>query len=192
MAALDKDQLLTIFLGDIKRIAKETIRQKDTVEEAVEYLTFRFLTLIDGMGADETPSPITLVVDATPTEEIAEKEEEDYGDWVYEPTAINLDCYLHDMLADLEIVPKSFYPSILSRYRKIIEEKGDRLPTVESSYATKAHLLSMLDTLSEFNSTQSHSKRHRWLGYIQGTLCAYGLADVDTERNFTRSIFNGK
>lgn len=33
------------------------------------------------------------------------------------------------------------------------------------------------------------NKANRWLGYIQGTLIAYGHTDVETERNWTRPLF---
>ena len=41
------------------------------------------------------------------------------------------------------------------------------------------------------NDTQSITKKHRWLGFVQGIPIAKKLTTVDTERDFTRDLFNG-
>ena len=43
----------------------------------------------------------------------------------------------------------------------------------------------------EYNEEQSLTKKHRWLGYIQGILIAFNILDVDEERNITRPLLNG-
>ena len=43
----------------------------------------------------------------------------------------------------------------------------------------------------EYNEEQSLTKKHRWLGYIQGILIAFKILDVDEERNITRPLLNG-
>lgn len=189
MPELTKDQLLNGFLSDVKFIARYAARNCNTVEEACELMTNQFLVLLDGMGSFETPTPITLVVDAHPESEIAYfHENEPETDYVKEDTAINTGCLLHDNLGDFHLVPKAFYPTILNRYRSLIKEKSSALPT--TPYLNAEHLLGMLDTI-EKDLLQRQSKKHRWLGYIQGILCAYDLTTVDAERDFTRKIFNG-
>lgn len=53
------------------------------------------------------------------------------------------------------------------------------------------HLLWMLDQI-EYNTEQSETKKHRWLGYIQGVLVCKGSFTVLEERNYTRNILDGK
>ena len=52
------------------------------------------------------------------------------------------------------------------------------------------HLLWMLQQITE-DETMSQTKRHRWLGYIQGVLVMKGVFTVTEERDYTRPIFNG-
>ncbi len=42
------------------------------------------------------------------------------------------------------------------------------------------------------DSKQSATKKHRWMGYVQGMLVAYGLVKVMGERDLTRDVFNGE
>lgn len=190
MPELTKEQLLNGFLSDVKGIARYVARNTGTVEEACELMAHQFLALLDGVGNSETPTPITLVVEAHPESEIAYfHENEPETDYVKEDTAINTNCMLHSSLGDFNLVPKTFYPVILKRYRALIKEKGGALPA--TPYLNAEHLLGMLETL-ENDLLQRQSKKHRWLGYIQGILCAYGLTTVDAERDFTRKIFNGR
>lgn len=37
----------------------------------------------------------------------------------------------------------------------------------------------------------SEDKANRWLGFVQGVLCAAEILDVDTERDYTRPLFHG-
>lgn len=53
-----------------------------------------------------------------------------------------------------------------------------------------AHLLWMIAQLQQ-DDTQSITKKHRWLGYIQHALISQGLTTVTAERDFTRNIFKG-
>lgn len=53
------------------------------------------------------------------------------------------------------------------------------------------HLAWMLMELVQ-NPTMSESKKHRWLGYVQGCMVSQNLITVKEERNATRPIFNGK
>ena len=85
-----------------------------------------------------------------------------------------------------------FYPEIVDRYIDIIL---DRYPKVEvkcqSEHPMSApHLLWMLNEI-ETSDTMSTTKKHRWLGYVQGVMTALGWITVQEERDFTRNIFNG-
>jgi hypothetical protein len=52
------------------------------------------------------------------------------------------------------------------------------------------HLKWMLEEI-ETNLEQSITKKHRWLGFIQGLIIAYGFSTVDREREMTRDLFRG-
>ena len=52
------------------------------------------------------------------------------------------------------------------------------------------HLIWMLQQIKD-DSEMSQTKRHRWLGYIQGVLVMRGVFSVEEEREYTRPIFNG-
>lgn len=52
------------------------------------------------------------------------------------------------------------------------------------------HLIWMLQQIKD-NPEMSQTKRHRWLGYIQGVLVMKGVFSVEEEREYTRPIFNG-
>lgn len=54
-----------------------------------------------------------------------------------------------------------------------------------------SHLLWMLNQILE-NEDQSITKKHRWLGFIQGCMVCDGLLSIENERNETRSLLNGK
>lgn len=53
------------------------------------------------------------------------------------------------------------------------------------------HLAWMLCELVD-NNTMSETKKHRWLGYVQGVMAVLGLITVSTERDETREFLNGK
>lgn len=61
----------------------------------------------------------------------------------------------------------------------------------EKDYISIGHLRWMLEQIKKPN-VMSDTKKHRWLGYIQGVMVSmYGL-DVSQERNRTRPWFNGE
>lgn len=79
-------------------------------------------------------------------------------------------------------------------YNELRQEYFDLLNSVpienSSEPLAKTHLAWMLAKLSD--DDMSETKKHRWLGYIQGCMVFYGLLNVNEERNNTRHIFNGK
>ena len=80
-----------------------------------------------------------------------------------------------------------FYDDLRDRYKQILNTE----PICNSEKPTEnSHLVWMLNELS--SPDMSETKKHRWLGYIQGCMTCKGLIVVDDERNFTRGIFNGK
>lgn len=83
--------------------------------------------------------------------------------------------------------PCSFYDNLLDRYDHYLSE-DTKLP--ETGYQSASHLRGMITQL-RYDTSQSLTKKHRWLGYIQGVMCTYGLVDVDTERDWTRGLFRG-
>lgn len=85
------------------------------------------------------------------------------------------------------IPPCSFYDNLLDRYDHYLSE-DTKLP--ETGYQSALHLRGMITQL-RFDTSQSLTKKHRWLGYIQGVMCTHGLIDVDTERDWTRGLFRG-
>lgn len=82
-----------------------------------------------------------------------------------------------------------FYPELLAHYRKLINNDKGKLP-VCGGEATAEHLNWMLNEL-ENNHEQSLTKKHRWLGFIQGVVIVYGLTSVQSERDITRAVFSG-
>ena len=61
---------------------------------------------------------------------------------------------------------------------------------LEDDETNPIHLLWMLDMI-ENDKTQSITKKHRWLGYIQGVLVCKNVFSVQEEREYTRDILNG-
>lgn len=93
-----------------------------------------------------------------------------------------------DRVAGLgEWLTEGFYPELLERYREILIATADWFGPEK---AGRTHLLWMLDEL-ESRHEQSLTKKHRWLGYIQGVMTDRQLIDVDEERDHTRPIFMG-
>lgn len=62
---------------------------------------------------------------------------------------------------------------------------------MEGDETNPIHLLWMLDQIQN-NEEQSITKKHRWLGYIQGVLVCSNVFSVVEERDYTRSILNGE
>lgn len=62
---------------------------------------------------------------------------------------------------------------------------------LEGDETNPIHLLWMLDQIQN-NVEQSITKKHRWLGYIQGVLVCLNVFSVSEEREYTRKILNGE
>ena len=60
----------------------------------------------------------------------------------------------------------------------------------EGDEKSPEHLIWMLTQIRD-NETMSSTKRHRWLGYIQGILVSKEAINVQEEREYTRNMFNG-
>ena len=75
------------------------------------------------------------------------------------------------------------------RYMDLLESMGYESCRC-SDYFHRSHLLWMLEQIL-FDVSQSLTKKHRWLGFVQGVLCIQGVLSVDEERNLTRYVFNG-
>lgn len=80
-----------------------------------------------------------------------------------------------------------FYPEICERYETILSSVEDP----DTSETGASHLLWMLNEIQDGCNDMSETKRHRWLGYIQGVMVMKNLITVDDERNATRPVFNG-
>jgi len=79
---------------------------------------------------------------------------------------------------------KKIYKELSKKYLKKIENKEWNAISEKTS---KKHIEKMLKELPNLN--MSIDKSSRFLGFIQGVLCAYGIIDVDQERNETRKLF---
>lgn len=81
-----------------------------------------------------------------------------------------------------------FYPELVDRYITLLGQST----RVGNDEVGVDHLIWMLETIRD-DSTQSITKKHRWLGYVQCALILeHKLTTVETERDFTRTIFNGE
>lgn len=79
-----------------------------------------------------------------------------------------------------------FYPEICDRYETILLKQP-----ADAGETGASHLLWMLKELQDNYNGMSETKRHRWLGYVQGVMVMKKLITVDDERTATRPIFNG-
>lgn len=79
-----------------------------------------------------------------------------------------------------------FYKDLLYRYYKLLAEVKD----FGEGYTHRLHLIWMIEELNN-NPDMSETKKHRWLGYIQGVMTAHEVLDVEQERNATREVFKG-
>ena len=80
---------------------------------------------------------------------------------------------------------------ILNATRHVLEDKRLMLEGVEDSSegpTSKDHLLWMIDQC--LNQEMSEDKASRWLGFIQGVMCARGWLDMEVERAATRTLFH--
>lgn len=183
---MTKKALTEKLLSHINSIRKEALKTASK-EEAVDAVLHSLLCAIDGMGRWNIGMPITLVVEATPLDEVEDLVAEG-SDWIPKPTPLNADIYLHDLI-DWSEGTTVFYPELIARYRGMTEE-GIRINAFPSGqYQAGEHLLKMLGELE--SPGKSLTKKHRWLGFIQCSLISAGLTTVDAERDHTRTIFNG-
>ena len=87
-------------------------------------------------------------------------------------------------------------PEILDRYRNLIKNNikdTNLVISVEPQFNDELndlHLLWMLNEI-ETNKEQTVTKKHRWLGYVQGILISKNYTTVADERNATRDLFDG-
>ncbi|EBS4516543.1 hypothetical protein DQT32_03880 [Salmonella enterica subsp. enterica serovar Braenderup] len=92
-----------------------------------------------------------------------------------------------EMVEEQKPIHGEFYNDIRQRYYDILNVE----PNEDSTKPTEnSHLAWMLVQLSR--GTMSETKKHRWLGYIQGCMVSKGILDVNEERDATRQVFNGK
>lgn len=82
---------------------------------------------------------------------------------------------------------ENFYNELRERYFSILDVEAHNNPNDPTS---NEHLAWMLLELG--SSEMSETKKHRWLGYIQGCMVMKNLITVQEERDLTRGIFNGK
>lgn len=84
---------------------------------------------------------------------------------------------------------------IIERYVSIITQEAGwhhvvKIEPMEGDETNDIHLIWMLTELL-CNEEQSYSKKHRWLGYVQGVMTMKGYINVLNERELTRPILNG-
>ena len=88
---------------------------------------------------------------------------------------------------------KLFHPEVVvaNKYIDLLESYDITYEKDENNPTSHPHLLWMLYEI-KLDRYMTHSKKNRWLGYVQGCLVKDGLIDVEDERNETRKIFKGK
>lgn len=74
--------------------------------------------------------------------------------------------------------------------KKVKDPYINFIPLKEGCETEDYHLLWMLQELIH-NKEQSETKKHRWLGFIQGVIISKGYSTVTEERLMTRDILNG-
>ena len=74
--------------------------------------------------------------------------------------------------------------------KKVLNPYVELIPLNEGRETEDYHLLWMLQELLH-NKDQTETKKHRWLGFIQGVIISKGYSTVLEERLATRDIFNG-
>lgn len=79
---------------------------------------------------------------------------------------------------------------VATMYATLLRQNGVEAHQEEEGGTSLPHLLWMLEQLIA-PSTMSLTKRHRWLGFIQGCMIKDGLLNVQDERRNTRAVFDG-
>lgn len=88
---------------------------------------------------------------------------------------------------------------IVKRYKQILKQEVSaaypgviiKIKPMPGEETHDIHLLWMLSEIKE-NRHQTLTKKHRWLGYIQGVMTSKGYITVTEERELTRDILNGR
>lgn len=97
----------------------------------------------------------------------------------------------HKIFLDLKEKSKpihgNFYDDLRQRYFDLLNCTPIENP---NEPLNDTHLAWMLTKLSD--DTMSETKKHRWLGYIQGCMAYRGFITVNEERDNTREVFKGK
>lgn len=78
---------------------------------------------------------------------------------------------------------------LFDRYIDIIS-KNEQLFSGLQNRATASSLISLCSEASLNMDDYPFDKINRWLGFVQGVLCAVDIIDVDEERNFTRPLLH--
>lgn len=78
---------------------------------------------------------------------------------------------------------------MFSRYLEVIQQNKSVLNSAQPKCSGE-HLERLCIEALNHSQNYPYDKLSRWLGFVQGILCVYGLIDVDTERNFSRPIFH--
>lgn len=88
---------------------------------------------------------------------------------------------------------------ILKRYKHILKQEisaayPGMIITIRPMPGEETHDVHLLWMVSEIkeNRHQTLTKKHRWLGYIQGVMTSKGYITVTEERELTRDILNGR
>ena len=111
--------------------------------------------------------------------------------------SLDTSLYSNSVLVAIDVLKKvkeeskpihgDFYPELRQRYFDLL----NCAPIENSNEAlTDSHLAWMLTELS--NPDMSETKKHRWLGYIQGVMATKTHIVVNDERDATRDVFKGK
>lgn len=79
---------------------------------------------------------------------------------------------------------------VAKRYRAQLHAAGIVLQRDPDGSVAPGHLLWMLEMLIS-DPAMTLTKRHRWLGFIQGCLIKDNVINLQDERNVTRDVFAG-
>lgn len=78
---------------------------------------------------------------------------------------------------------------LFRRYKEIIVERRDEIPQMPQKCAPD-HLVRLCNEALDNAQNYPFDKLSRWIGFIQGVLCANGVIDVDEERNYSRPLLH--
>lgn len=80
--------------------------------------------------------------------------------------------------------------TVAQHYITLLRQRGVTPQQDPEGGTAHPHLLWMLDMLIS-DPAMSLTKRHRWLGFIQGCLIKDGILTLAHEREWTRPVFSG-